>query len=146
VSLPEPKVGLVIRYAYLWRREWEQGREEAAKDRPCAVVVARRDEGGATRVWVAAVTHSPPTADASAVELPAATKRRLGLDDDRSWVVTDEVNSFLWPGPDLRPIPGSGRGDPHRFAYGFLPRSIVLRVIEGILERARRRPVAVDRT
>jgi hypothetical protein len=46
-----------------------------------------------------------------------AVKRHLGLDDDRSWVILDEVNEFAWPGFDLRPLPGSR----DRFAYGFLP-------------------------
>ena len=34
----------------------------------------------------------------------AATKRRLGLDDARSWIMVTEGNRFAWPGPDLRPI------------------------------------------
>jgi hypothetical protein len=32
---------MVIRYAYLWRAEHERGIEEGAKDRPCAVPLAR---------------------------------------------------------------------------------------------------------
>lgn len=35
--------------------------------------------------------------------LPKRLKRYLGLDDDPSWVYTDEINAFVWPGPDLRP-------------------------------------------
>jgi hypothetical protein len=54
------------------------------------------------------------------IELLLAVKRRLGLDDQRSWVMATEVNRFLWPGPDLRPI--SPRY-PSEFAYGGLPRS-----------------------
>jgi len=38
-----------------------------------------------------------------AVEISHETKRRLGLDDDRSWIVLTEANRFAWPGPDLRP-------------------------------------------
>src|SRR5256885_5907340 len=36
-----------IRYAYLWSREAETRREEASKDRPCAVVVVLRRAAGA---------------------------------------------------------------------------------------------------
>ena len=54
----------------------------------------------------------------TAIEIPAATKARLGLDAERSWVVLDETNDFLWPGPDLRPRAG-GRGTD--IAYGPLP-------------------------
>jgi hypothetical protein len=50
--------------------------------------------------------------------LRAATKRRLGLDDERSWVVLHKVNRFLWPGPDLRP---ARPGDAATVAYGQLP-------------------------
>ena len=53
-----------------------------------------------------------------AVELPAATKRRLGLDSARSWIVLTEINRFVRPGPDLRPV---SRSEPDHFAYGVLP-------------------------
>ena len=42
MSLPAPQPGLVIRYAYLWAREHDRGAEDGAKDRPCAIVAARR--------------------------------------------------------------------------------------------------------
>jgi hypothetical protein len=38
-------------------------------------------------VTVLPISHTPPADPELAVELPAATKRRLGLDDERSWVV-----------------------------------------------------------
>ncbi len=34
----EVKVGHVFRYAYLWDRERQEGREEGEKDRPCLVL------------------------------------------------------------------------------------------------------------
>ena len=37
MALPEPRPGLVIRYAYLWRDQGLAGADEAAKDRPCVV-------------------------------------------------------------------------------------------------------------
>ena len=66
---------------------------------------------------VAPVTHSAPAAAEMAVEIPLATKQRLGLDDARSWVVISEGNEFIWPGPDIRPLPH----DTRRFDYGLLP-------------------------
>lgn len=42
MSLPDPKPGLVIRYGFLWSDERAGGAVEAAKDRPCAIVVAVR--------------------------------------------------------------------------------------------------------
>ncbi len=118
MPIPQPQRGLVISYAYLWHFEHRAGREEGRKNRPCVIVLALEDEADSTTlVRVAPVTHTPPDNPAQALELPAAVKRHLGLDEERSWVILDEVNEFTWPGFDLRPIPGS----PDRFAYGFIP-------------------------
>lgn len=73
---------------------------------------------GETKVLVVPVTHSPPIDAASALELPQAVKKHLGLDTERSWVVLSESNLFDWPGPDLRRI---GDRDDSSVAYGFLP-------------------------
>jgi hypothetical protein len=140
VSWPIPRPGLVIRYAYLWRREAEAGQEEGLKDRPCAVVVAIKTEDDETMVYVLPITHSPPRDPDDAVELPLATKYRLGLDGERSWVVISEGNSFIWPGPDLRPAPGRG---PESVAYGFLPRSVFDVIRQRFLARVRERRAGV---
>jgi len=144
MSWPIPQPGLVIRYVHLWRREALAGQEEGAKDRPCAAVLARQDEDGRTRVYVLPVTHSPPRSEAEAVEIPRAVTRRLGLDEERSWIVVTEANLFNWPGPDLRFIPGKG---PESVAYGFLPPSLFRSVRDRFLEHARRRRMGlVSRT
>lgn len=135
MAFPDPQPGLVVRYAYLWRSEALRGREEGSKDRPCVVVLAVRQEAGRVQVLVAPVTHSPPGTDTAAIEIPAATKRRLGLDGERSWVVVDDLNAFAWPGPDLRPVPGSTGG----FAYGYLDRGTAGQVLDQVRELSRRR-------
>jgi len=121
VPLPEPVPGLVIRYGYLWAEEHARGQEEGVKDRPCAVILVSTDEEGERWVTVLPVTHAPPSNPELAVEIPAATKRRLGLDDERSWVVLSEANRLLWPGPDLRPVTP---GDAASVAYGQLPHAL----------------------
>ena len=114
--IPEPESGLVISYAYLWHSEASRGRDEGSKYRPAVVVLATQDKpDGGKAVLVAPVTHRPPDDPAMAVEIPPQTKRRLGLDADRSWIVVSEVNRFEWPGPDLRPVA------PGRWAFGLLP-------------------------
>jgi hypothetical protein len=118
VTWPKPEPGLVIRYAYLWHREHVEGREEGSKDRPCAIIVALADDDGGARVTVLPITHAPPADPATAIALPDETKKRLGLDSERAWILLSEGNEFLWPGPDLRPVPGS---NPPAIAYGFLP-------------------------
>jgi len=123
----------VIGYAYLWRDEAKRGQTEGRKERPAVIVlsVTRQDER--TVVTVAPITHSPPARAELAVEIPPATKRRLGLDDERSWIVTDDLNQFVWPGVDLRPV---NRG-AQTFAFGLLPAALY--------EEVRRRILAVAR-
>lgn len=118
MSLPKPEAGLVIRYSYLWLREHREGREEGTKDRPCAIVLAARDQDGEIEVLVVPVTHSQPDDLAVALELPPTIKRHLGLGTERSWVVLSESNLFDWPGPDLRRVADR---DDSSVAYGFLP-------------------------
>src|SRR5689334_25174348 len=107
MSLPVPRPGLVIRYAFLWRNEQAEGATESAKDRPCATVVAtRRDPNGDVKTIVAPITHRPPDDPTASLRLPPAVCRNLGLDSGPHWLRLDELNSFVWPGYDLRPIPG----------------------------------------
>jgi hypothetical protein len=120
-SLPQPVPGLVIGYAYLWKAEHRRGQEEGLKDRPCAVILVTADEDGDQVVTVLPVTHSPPANPTLSVEIPHATKRRLGLDDERSWIVLTEANRFVWPGPDLRVVQA---GNMASAAYGLLPRAV----------------------
>lgn len=144
MPFPVPRRGLVIRYSYLWRREHEQGQEEGSKDRPCAIVINRRNEQGETVVTVVPVTHAPPENPSEAIEIPRATKQRLGLDDDQSWIILSEMNRFVWPGPDMRPV---SRDDPGRFDYGFLPPALFEQVKQRIVSIAKaRRLSTVPRT
>ena len=118
MALPEPVNGLVIRYAYLWHWEFARGAEEGTKDRPCAIILATQQTDGGKLVTVLPITHAPPSDSNSAIEIPAETKRRLGLDSRRSWVVLTELNRFVWPGPDLR---FAESGDSTSVGYGILP-------------------------
>jgi hypothetical protein len=119
LKLPRPRRGSVIHYSYLWASEGQRGREEARKDRPVLVLaLSVVQRSGATEVLVVAITHSPPANESDAVVLPVAVKSQLGLDVSPSWIVTTEANAFLWPGPDLRPVP---RRKPPTVFYGEIP-------------------------
>jgi hypothetical protein len=99
VPLPVPEPGLVISCSYLWRSEYEQDQEEGVKDRPCAVILISEDAAGEAVVTVVSITHNPPDHPGDGLEIPLAVKRRLGLDEARSWAIVSEVNRFVWPGP-----------------------------------------------
>lgn len=118
MTLPEPRPGLVIRYGFLWSHEANRGALEASKDRPCAIVVAaRKQASGYIQVVAAPITHSPPDDVSASLEITADICRALGLDGGRHWLRFDELNSFIWPGYDLRPRAGK----PLRYDYGMLP-------------------------
>ena len=134
MPLPDPFPGLVLHYSYLWHDQHRQGLEEGTKDRPCVVVLAVAREDGDTVVTVAPISHAPPRTTGEAVEIPAVTKSRLGLDEGRSWVVVSEINRFVWPGVDLRPVPGKGSYD-----YGVLPPGLFRQVREGLANWVRSR-------
>lgn len=121
MPLPDPVPGLVLRYSFLWSHEAKAGSEDGSKDRPCAVLLTTTRKDGETMVTVLPVTHTPPVDERLAVEIPSRTKARLGLDDERSWIVLTEANRFQWPGPDLRSVPGEEDGS---VAYGLLPASL----------------------
>lgn len=141
MALPVPRPGLVIRYGFLWCEDAARGHEEGDKDRPCAVVLTTRTRHGETVVTVLPITHTPPRNLDLAVEIPVATKRRLGLDDDRSWIVVTDANRFVWPGPDLRP---RRPGDASSVAYGLLPAALLEAVRDKLIKaiEARRATVA----
>jgi hypothetical protein len=92
---PLPRPGDVICYAYLWTHEQALGREEARKDRPCAIVL-----------------------------------------------VLTEMNRFIWPGPDLRPVPAPADAF---YRYGLLPAKLFIKLRDEIVTRARRRKLTTVR-
>jgi hypothetical protein len=117
MGLPTPEPGLVLNYAYLWHDEHRAGREEGIKNRPSVIVLAVTNANDdKTVVTVLPITHSIPIDAASAIEIPLAVKKHLGLDDEQSWVVVAEGNEFVWPGYDLRKVP-----QRESYDYGFLP-------------------------
>jgi hypothetical protein len=142
-----PERGSVIRYSYLWADENARGKEEGQKDRPALALVLAlsiKETDGNTEVLVLAVTHTPPTNAADAVAFPQGIKRHLGLDDALSWIVTTEANAFIWPGPDIRPVPGR---TPTTVIYGRVPNGLLRQVARSYLaNRDKQRSRLVPRT
>ena len=142
MALPKPEPGLVISFSYLWRDEHRRGRDEGRKDRPCVLLAVEARSAtsipGSNIVTVVPITHSPPTESEGAIELPPRVKAALGLDDQRSWVIVEEANRFVWPGFDLRPISGK-----RKFDYGLLPPRLHDRLVAGFLAAAARQRLAI---
>lgn len=130
MALPEPECGLVVSYSYLWRNEQRAGKIEGLKNRPCAIVLVVNNDGDRQKVTVAPITHTPPTHPDIAIEIPPKVKQHLGLDSERSWIILDDFNEFVWPGYDLRPIPDKAG----KYAYGFLPPALFKQMVGKIIE------------
>lgn len=113
---PDPTVGLVIRYDFLWSHEREKGYADGAKTRPCVIVTAvLRKATGGTDILVAPITHSPPMAGTVAIEIPHRVGQHLGLDDARSYIIASEANSVSWDDPGIVPVKTlSGSGNSRR--------------------------------
>jgi hypothetical protein len=115
------------------RNEALRGQEEGRKDRPCVIVLAVENDNGQTLVTVAPITHAPPRTPDIAVEVPAGTKSRLGLDDEPSWIIAADLNQFIWPGVDLRTTaPGK-----HSYSHGLLPAALYRELRDKVLALAR---------
>ena len=56
MPLPAPENGLVISYSYLWRNEYNTGKVEGLKNRPCVMVLVVENTNGEQIVTVAAIT------------------------------------------------------------------------------------------
>lgn len=95
------------------------------------VVVARIEREAGTLILVAPVTHAAPEKPAEAVEIPANVKKQLGFDRERSWIVVTELNRFIWPGPDISPVPGSDAP-----FYDALPDWLFGRVRQAVLDHS----------
>lgn len=147
MALPTPEPGLVIRYSYLWHSESIKGRLEGIKNRPCAIIIATQDAHNKSLVSVAPITHTKPSRLDEAIEIPQATKTRLGLSDspgERSWVILSEINRFIWPGPDMRSIT---HDNTDVYEYGLLPPAFYEQLKNKLLEVIRKsRTSVVKRT
>lgn len=99
---PEPPVGHVIAYEYLWASQADS-REDGRKTYPAAIILSQQNAGPAPITYALGISHTPPIPGRRALQVPPKLKRWLGLDTESSWIYTDEINIFVWPGPDLCP-------------------------------------------
>jgi len=124
---------LVIRYDYLWSDDRVAGRE-AAKDRPACLVAASDPSPMPRFVVILPITHARPARGTAGIEVPAAVRRAIGLDDAPCWVIVSEHNVDEWPNAGLRHLPGK----PGVFDYGFIPPRLFAQVKATFLELAKR--------
>jgi hypothetical protein len=130
VDFGKPEPGLVLHYSYLWADEYQQGLAEGLKNRPAAIVLVSEKLGPGQVVYVVPITTSPPRDEHSQLPIPSEIKKRLGLDDRQSWVNLTEVNVFVWPGIDQRPI--KERKGKATSVFGRLPGRFFRKIQDGL--------------
>jgi uncharacterized protein YifN (PemK superfamily) len=139
MKLPNPEVGLVFPYYYLWRREHERGEESGRKSRPCIlIVVAAIAKGNRQTVIAVPVTTQKPDSTRSYVEIPDRVRRHLGLNAPQCWVICDEYNQFDWPSPDLSTTTSGNR------SFGNIPTALIQMIrneVQAAMKRGRLKKV-----
>jgi len=81
---------------YLWKDEARRGQEEGLKARPCVIVDVGQNDFDETEVHIAPITHTQPKEATHALEIPPQTKQRLKLDQDQSWIITNDPFYLAW--------------------------------------------------
>lgn len=98
VPFDEIETGSVVRYQYLWLREYEAGESEGRRQRP-VVVGIRLSRAKSDYVYFLPITTQPPHSDTIAIEVPQIERKRAGLDANRQqWIILSEYNADEIPG------------------------------------------------
>jgi hypothetical protein len=92
------------------------------------------EDGGDRVVFVLPITSRRPASANDAEEVSEVAWRRLGLQDSPCWIALSEVNRFVWPGPDLRPVE---RPAGAFYSFGLLPAVQFKLIRDAVLMRAR---------
>ena len=133
-----PEVLLVVHYDYLWKSDDDKGRIESDKPHPAMIVQARdSDKFDGKHVYFVAISHTPPKADEGGVEIPQQVARKLGLDHERMWIKTHEINHTKWEnGRFPFGIENNRHGEK---VYGMMRHDVGKKAYEQVAERIRNR-------
>ena len=78
MKLPEPELGLVFRYDYVWSREAQRGKS-TSKERPACIALATDSEIVPQLVVILPITHRKPTDGTSGIEGSSGSDARAIL-------------------------------------------------------------------
>lgn len=121
MPLPNPQVGLIIRYEYLWVSEALQGQNRGEKHRPCVVIlVVPANAGKPAKAMVCALTHSEPRGDDVGIEVaPDEAKAGMGLSNRPQWIIASEANLVDWDDAGIVELKSGG------WVYGVMIRPLL---------------------
>lgn len=118
---PDPQVGLVVRFEYIWQSQDQASKGD--KCRPCIIIlaVAATDDTPA-KAMVCPITHSAPRDGDIGLAIEEEEKLLMGLDTDNQWVIVSEANLFPWNDIGLVQLANAS------WTYGTTPRDLMERV------------------
>ena len=122
MPLPEPKLGLVVHYGFVWASSTRRAPPDAGKERPCLIVDLERvaepmlHGRQVIRVTYLPISHVAPRRGEDAIIIPPRVAQHLGLTSQRFYLYTSYAVEDDWPF-DLAHVPGTR----DRFDYGFVP-------------------------
>lgn len=122
MPLPRQKLGLVVRYGFVWAGAERRSPPDGGKDRPCLIVDLlpaddlRAPEPSVLRVTYLPISYVAPRPDEGAMTIPRELALHLRLGPDLSFLYTSYAVEDDWPF-DLAHLPGSA----DRYHYGFVP-------------------------
>ena len=131
-ATPLPRLGDVLNYVYVFKRDADAGRDEGVKARPVMVMAVVGH-----RVTVMPLTTKGERASDTALAIPEPVVKAMGLDAGaRSSLVPGELNAFDWVGHDLRTI-----GKSASFLFGRCPPGFFATALDACLQS---KPVSRD--
>lgn len=120
MPLPQPELGMVVHYGFVWAGAERHPPPDAGKDRPCLIVdlVEVEDIPGRVtlRVTYLPISHVAARGDEKASVIGSRVASHLGLPSEKSCLYISYACEDDWPF-DLAQIPGR-KG---RFHYGLIP-------------------------
>ena len=146
MPLPQPKLGLVVHYGFVWAGTGRRPPPDAGKSRPCLIVdldsTSEPAIGGRSilRITYLPISHVPPRTGEQALPIPPRVAQHLGLTQQASFLYTSYAVEDDWPF-DLDSIPG----EPGRFDYGFIPPRLFAAVAADFAAYLAARPGMVQR-
>jgi len=139
MPLPQPELGLVVHYGFVWAGADRRPPPDAGKDRPCLIVdlfeVEEPPGRNTLRVTYLPFSRSAPRDGESAKLIGPRIASHLKLTTERSFLYTSYACEDDWPF-DLAQLPGH----QGRFHYGLIPPALFNAVVDDFRALLARRP------
>jgi hypothetical protein len=144
MALPQPELGLVVQYGFVWSGADRRPPPDAGKDRPCLIVdlfeIEETPGRKTLRVTYLPISHTEPRDGENAKLISPRVANHLKLTTQKSYLYTSYACEDDWPF-DLAQVPGH----QGRFHYGVIPPALFDAVVDEFRTYLARRPSFVHK-